>query len=285
MLQAHHIVQTLLEADPPKDRAIIFAPELVRTGLLLHHSSDVPEKFRYYGLNRHTATVVTGYPGNVRIVGRQLSMDGAQIESIQRWLGVDMLNEPNVQYRSGLETNVVDKSSADFVGDDNQEELEKAEPPPPETGGSKKPKPQTGIQPFFNDDGYLEADHVYGPAKEAGVKPGDIVLKINGRQMTSKKVYLSTVAEFSVGQPVSLVIQRDGKRYFAKIVAFDDDELLPSLRKANDPSWEEMEAELEQQPPAPAQQPPALAQPKSSDPLEALPKPPSQEPTWKPEFD
>jgi regulator of sigma E protease len=53
--------------------------------------------------------------------------------------------------------------------------------------------------------GKVNAD---SPAEQAGIKPGDVVLSINGQQMTSWRQVSETVRNSS-GKPLELVVQRD----------------------------------------------------------------------------
>jgi hypothetical protein len=50
-----------------------------------------------------------------------------------------------------------------------------------------------------------------GPATQAGVKVGDIVTKLNGKDMTDPKVFAQETAGFLSGEKVNLVVSRGGK--------------------------------------------------------------------------
>ena len=49
------------------------------------------------------------------------------------------------------------------------------------------------------------------PAARAGIKPGDVIVKINNTQLTTARPLDSIVGRFSVGDTISLQILRDGK--------------------------------------------------------------------------
>lgn len=50
-----------------------------------------------------------------------------------------------------------------------------------------------------------------GPAVAAGLRPGDVLLAIDGVKPTDSRAYMRTIVQFPVGQQVKLTIWRDGK--------------------------------------------------------------------------
>jgi serine protease Do len=70
-----------------------------------------------------------------------------------------------------------------------------------------------------------------GPAAEAGVEHGDVIIEFNGEKVESWNDLPRIVAATPVGKEVELVVTRDGKRKFltAKVGALDDSETLAEL--------------------------------------------------------
>lgn len=58
-----------------------------------------------------------------------------------------------------------------------------------------------------------------GPAERANLKPGDVILEINGQAIQSQRQALLIVAGTQPGDTVELVVWRDGKEYEASVVA------------------------------------------------------------------
>jgi serine protease Do len=50
-----------------------------------------------------------------------------------------------------------------------------------------------------------------GPAVAAGLRPGDVLLTINGMKPSDSRAYMRTIVQLPVGQQVKLAIWRDGK--------------------------------------------------------------------------
>lgn len=50
-----------------------------------------------------------------------------------------------------------------------------------------------------------------GPASAAGLRPGDVLLAINGIKPTDSRAYMRAIVQFIVGQQVKLTIWRDGR--------------------------------------------------------------------------
>ena len=50
-----------------------------------------------------------------------------------------------------------------------------------------------------------------GPADKAGIKPGDVIVALDGRPMTSALELIVAVRSKAVGESVTLTVRRDGK--------------------------------------------------------------------------
>ena len=61
----------------------------------------------------------------------------------------------------------------------------------------------------------------YSPAAKTGMKIGDIVLEINGKQVTSSDDVQNIIGLLRVGSKVNLVVMRDGKKYSAQATTED----------------------------------------------------------------
>lgn len=74
-----------------------------------------------------------------------------------------------------------------------------------------------------------------GPAELAGLKPGDIIIEHEGKEIDNPGSFRNRVAASSVGEPVNLTLWRDGKRHHVGITAAGGEEhekaLLSSVRE------------------------------------------------------
>lgn len=80
---------------------------------------------------------------------------------------------------------------------------------------------------FEGNEGVLIADAVEGgPAEKAGVRAGDIVVKLNGRKVKDKTQFRNEVARIMPGKKAELVLMRDGreKRVSVTVAAYPDEE-------------------------------------------------------------
>ncbi|WP_269509363.1 S1C family serine protease [Burkholderia sp. IMCC1007] len=57
-----------------------------------------------------------------------------------------------------------------------------------------------------------------GPADKAGIKPGDILVSVNGEQITDTTKLLNTVAQIKPGTPTKVHVVRKGKEFDVSVV-------------------------------------------------------------------
>ena len=62
--------------------------------------------------------------------------------------------------------------------------------------------------------GVLVTEIEEGPAKQAGVRVGDLVLMLDNIKVASAKAFKGVVAKLSPGKPVPLLVQRQGNPIF-----------------------------------------------------------------------
>lgn len=67
-----------------------------------------------------------------------------------------------------------------------------------------------------------------GPADAANLRPGDVILTMNGRPIQSRRQALLIVAGTQPGESVDLVVWRDGQEYQATVVAGERPERAPA---------------------------------------------------------
>jgi serine protease DegQ len=56
-----------------------------------------------------------------------------------------------------------------------------------------------------------------GPAEKAGIRPGDILREVNGRQVIDSTEMLTVVAEAQPGKEADLTLLRNGKNLSVKL--------------------------------------------------------------------
>jgi len=56
-----------------------------------------------------------------------------------------------------------------------------------------------------------------GPADKAGIKPGDVIQKVNGIEATAARVMVDLVADIEPGDDVEIALTRDGKSKNIKV--------------------------------------------------------------------
>jgi serine protease DegQ len=57
-----------------------------------------------------------------------------------------------------------------------------------------------------------------GPAEQAGIRPGDILLEVNGKQVIDSAEMLNVVAEAQPGKEADLALMRNGKNFSVKLI-------------------------------------------------------------------
>ena len=64
-------------------------------------------------------------------------------------------------------------------------------------------------------EGYLLVEDVAGPAAQAGVRPGDVILGVNGKSVKSMAEFRNATASGS--KTVAILLERDGNQLFLPI--------------------------------------------------------------------
>jgi serine protease Do len=92
-------------------------------------------------------------------------------------------------------------------------------------GGEEAAKPDKlglSVRPLAEDErksadtrGYLLVEDVDGPAAQAGVRPGDVILGVNGK--TVKSVAELRTATANGSKTVAILLERDGNQLFLPI--------------------------------------------------------------------
>jgi hypothetical protein len=93
-------------------------------------------------------------------------------------------------------------------------ELEAFKEMPKMANPSGKPRPYVGARPGFSADvkGVLiEGINPGSPAEKAGLKTGDVLIKIDGEEIKDLKDYQKVLVEKKVGDTIKMVVLRDGK--------------------------------------------------------------------------
>ena len=69
-----------------------------------------------------------------------------------------------------------------------------------------------------NPSGALVSDVPEGPAKEAGILAGDVILNFDGKEVADTRGLVKQVGNSPVGKAVRVIVQRDGKTQTLKVV-------------------------------------------------------------------
>lgn len=71
------------------------------------------------------------------------------------------------------------------------------------------------------------------PAAQAGIRPGDVIVAINGHAIHTGSDLVDPIAQTPIGQRVQLSYLREGRRYEAQVVVADREKIFPSLAEAS----------------------------------------------------
>ena len=75
-----------------------------------------------------------------------------------------------------------------------------------------------GFASTYTDDGLLVGEVLKdGPADKAGVKAGDIILKMDGEEISDKETFKAIISEQASGYKMTLVILRDGEEKIIEV--------------------------------------------------------------------
>ncbi len=90
-----------------------------------------------------------------------------------------------------------------------------------------------------NEGAFVAAVTDDGPAKKAGLKPGDIIVRFNGKPVAKMRTLLRLVAQADVGQSAPVEIIRDGKLQTVSVVVGLLNEKTDTAEKSDDNNGEQ----------------------------------------------
>ena len=77
---------------------------------------------------------------------------------------------------------------------------------------SRRPRPWIGLYTRETDGGVVVAGvSPIGPARTSGLRPGDLIVRVNGEQVSSQAEFYRRLWMGSAGQDVQLVVQREAR--------------------------------------------------------------------------
>lgn len=140
-----------------------------------------------------------------------------------------------------------------------------------QNNGPSPDQPVMGVQLADSDKGVrIEGVVPKSPAEKAGLKPGDVVKKINDKKVDSTEDMIKLVKNFKAGDEVSLNYHRDGEAQSAKVTLTSFRELSgePEEKKEEKPAKKEepkkdKRAEDEQKPAEQKENKPKKKEPKN----------------------
>jgi len=92
--------------------------------------------------------------------------------------------------------------------------------------------------------GVLVSDVPDGPAKEAGILAGDVILNFDGKEVEDTRELIKQVGNTAVGKSVRVIVQRDGKTQTLKVVlARREDAVKEIVVSSSDDTPEEEKTE------------------------------------------
>jgi|AntRauTorckE6833_2_1112554.scaffolds.fasta_scaffold00172_22 serine protease Do len=77
---------------------------------------------------------------------------------------------------------------------------------------------------YVLDDGVTEAVLDGSPADDAGIEPGDVIVRVGGEEITKQRALSTIMTQQQVGDEIDVVIYRDGERQTLSVTlqAFED---------------------------------------------------------------
>lgn len=91
----------------------------------------------------------------------------------------------------------------------------KAAPSDKTSGSQSKGEPYVGIKiskfGFRHVSAYVQRVRPGSPAAEAGIKPDDLIVAVNGRRITNADAYKAAVKDMSPGQIVAFIVKRGNR--------------------------------------------------------------------------
>lgn len=128
----------------------------------------------------------------------------------------ETLNYAGLERISGLAYGII----SDLISTDTRPEYVKVERNAPEQGNRGTLRAYLGTIPDYTteDEGVKLSDVVAGgPAEKAGVKGGDVIVGFAGKRIANIYDYTYALDGVKIGEPVEMVVMRDGKEVKLKI--------------------------------------------------------------------
>ena len=200
-------------------------------------------------------SVTSGIVSNTEMIlpdfwwpSNRLTLEGEDVGSMVRWIGHDALirggnsggplvnlegeiigiNEVQMGLAGAIPSNLARAVAAELI----------------ERGSVRRSWLGLEVQPLLKSspvsDGALVAGVLEGsPAERAGVRSGDIILKLNGQPVSVRfgeevPLFNQMAAALPVGRPARLLLLRDGKQLTVEVVPVEREKAQPRQREMRD---------------------------------------------------
>jgi serine protease Do len=200
-------------------------------------------------------SVTSGIVSNTEMIlpdfwwpSNRLTLEGEDVGSMVRWIGHDALirggnsggplvnlegeiigiNEVQMGLAGAIPSNLARAVAAELI----------------ERGSVRRSWLGLEVQPMLKSspvsDGALVAGVLEGsPAERAGVRSGDIILKLNGQPVSVRfgeevPLFNQMAAALPVGRPARLLLLRDGKQLTVEVVPVEREKAQPRQREMRD---------------------------------------------------
>ena len=108
-------------------------------------------------------------------------------------------------------------------------------------------RPMLGVQLGAGEGGVLVTEVVpNSPAEKAGLKDGDLIIKVNGKDVSEPDGLIRLVGEFKAGDEISFVYRRDGAEKSGKATLIKLKDLMEPKSAPEDPPQEKAPAKKEE---------------------------------------